>query len=290
MIADRKAHGGGSRALHRTSLAVALAVGAGGAVLLAAELQEQTVAAWERYLAATQQRVAAELDDGERFLAVDFHEDGARFRREALAGDVVIEGMRTHDERGERIRVPKGSINHLVGVILVPNAALNDMLDGLHDIPPHELQEDVLESRILARDGDTLEFYMRVNLNAPMASAQFNMEQDVEYVRPGGDRAWSRIEATRIAELEDPGTPNEREKPIGNDSGYLWRMNLFWRYEQVDGGVLVECEQLTLSRGIPALARVFLSPIINGAPRDALEKTLRSIAEHLGSPAPTDAV
>ena len=289
-MADRHAHFAGRLALRRVALVIALAIGGAGAGLLAAELQEQTVAAWERYIAATQQRVAAELDDGERFLAVDFHEDGARFRREALAGRVVIEGMRTHDERGERIRVPKGSINHLVGLILVPNAALNDLLDGLlYDIPPHELQEDVLDSRFLSRDGDTFELYVRVDLNAPMASAQFNIEQDVEYVRPGGDRAWSRIEATRIAELEDPGTPDEREKPIGNDSGYLWRMNLFWRYEQVDGGVLVECEQLTLSRGIPALARFFLAPIINGAPRDALEKTLRSFAEHLGAPAPTDA-
>ena len=60
---------------------------------------------------------------------------------------------------------------------------------------------------------------MRVKLEAPLASAQFNIEQTVEYVRPGGDRAWSRIEATRIAELDDPGSPNEREKPIGNDSG-----------------------------------------------------------------------
>ena len=72
----------------------------------------------------------------------------------------------------------------------------------------------------------------------------------MEYVRPGGDRAWSRIEATRIAELDDPGSPNEREKPIGNDSGFLWRMNLYWRYVQVDSGVLVECEQLTLSLSI----------------------------------------
>ena len=288
-MADRHAHLAGRLALRRVALAIALAIAAAGAGLVAAELQEQTVAAWERYLAATQQRVAAELDDGERFLAVDFHEDGARFRREALAGRVVIEGMRTHDERGERIRVPKGSINHLVGLILVPNAELNDMLDGLHDIPPHELQEDVLDSRVLSRDGDAFELYVRVDLNAPMASAQFDIEQNVEYIRPGGDRAWSRIEATRIAELEEPGTPNEREKPIGNDSGYLWRMNLFWRYQQVDGGVLVECEQLTLSRGIPALARFFLAPIINGAPRDALEKTLVSVAEHLGAPAPTDA-
>ena len=289
-MADGHAVSEGRRAPRRAALAVALTMGAAGAGLLAAELQEETLAAWERYLAATEERIATELEDSERFLVMDFHEDAARLRREALAGNVIVEGMRTVDERGDRIRVPKGSINHLLGAILVPNAELDEVLDGLqYDIPPHELQDDVLDSRIISRDGDTFELYVRVDLNAPMASAQFNIEQDVEYVRPGGDRAWSRVVATRIAELEDPGSANEREKPIGNDSGYLWRLSLFWRYQQVDGGVLAECEQLTLSRGIPALARFFLAPIINGAPRDALEKTLRSVAEHLGSPTPTAA-
>ncbi len=40
----------------------------------------------------------------------------------------------------------------------------------------------------------------------------------------------------------------KREKPEGKDRGFLWRLNSYWRYQQVDGGVLVECESLTLSR------------------------------------------
>ena len=277
-----------TRTLARGALAVALAAGTAGATLLAAELHEETVAAWDRYIAATEQRVAAELDDGERFLVLDFHEDGARFRREVLAGRAVVERLHTLDERGERFDVPKGTIQHWMGAILVPNAALNDVLDGLqYDVPPHELQEEtVLESRVLSRDGDKLDLYTRVLLDAPMTSAQFNMEQQVEYVRLGDGRAWSRVEATRIAELEDPGSANEREKPLGNDSGFLWRLKLWWRYVQVDGGVLIECEQVTLSRGIPRLARWFLGPIINGAPRSAMEDTLQALVRQFGSPAP----
>ena len=276
-----------TRALARGALAVALVTAAAGAVLLAAELQDETVEAWDRYIAATDKRVAAELDDGERFLVLDFHEEGARLRREILAGEAVVERMHALDERGERFNVPKGTIQHWVGAILVPNAELNDVLDGLlNDIPPHELQEDVVASRVLSRDGDTLELYTRVKLEAPMASAQYDIEQLVEYIRPGGGRAWSRIQGTRIVELEDPGSPNEREKPIGNDSGYLWRMKLWWRYEQVDGGVLAECEQVTLSRGIPRLARWFLAPIINGAPRGAMERSLQAVVTHFGAPTP----
>ena len=285
-MADRNAATDARRALRRSALAVALAIGA-GASLLAAELHEETIAAWDRYIAATEQRVTAELEDGERFLVLDFHEDGARLRREALAGSLVVERMHSVDERGDRFDVPRGTVQHWLGAVLVPNAELDDVLNGLqYDIPPHELQEDVLESRVLSRDGDKLELYTRVQLDAPMASAEYNLEQMVEYVRLGGGRAWSWIEGTRIAELEDPGSPNEREKPIGNDSGFLWRLKLWWRYEQVDGGVVIECEQVTLSRGIPRLARWFLAPIINGAPRSAMEKTLQAMVDHLRPSAP----
>ena len=277
------ARGSGGRRMLRGALAVALAAGGATAVVFAAELHDETVAAWKLYVAATEQRMAAELDDGERFLALDFQEEAARLRREMLAGGPVIERLLTLDERGERFEVPKGAIHHWVGAILVPNAQLDDVVDGLqYDIPPHEMQEDVLESRVLGRDGDTLQLYLKVKREVPLLSAEYNTEHAVEYVRPGGSRAWSRSEATRIAEIDDPGSPREREKPIGSDRGFLWRLNLYWRYVQVDGGVLVECEALTLSRSIPLLTRWFVSPIINRESRSVLSDTLHAVAEHLG--------
>lgn len=288
-MADRHADCDGRAVLRRAALAVALAGAVGVAGLFAAELHDETVAAWDLYVAATEQRIAAELDDGERFLVLDFHEEGARLRREALAGRLVIERLRTLDAQGERFKVPKGAIHHWVGAILVPNAALDDVLDGLqYDILPHEMQEDVLDSRILARDGDTLQLYLKVKREVAVVSAQYNTEHAVEYVRPGGGRAWSRSMATRIAELDDPGSPREREKPIGNDRGFLWRMNLHWRYVQVDGGVLVECEALTLSRSIPFLMRWFIAPIVNRESRSAIADTLEAVADEFGSAVPAN--
>ena len=285
-MADRHADSAGRVALPRVALALALA-SAGAAGLVAAELHDETVAAWQAYVAATEQRRAAEIEDGERFLALDFQDEAARLRRDALAGSLVLERLRTLDERGERFEVPKGAIHHWLGVILVPNAALDDVVDGLqHDIPPHEMQEDVLDSRVLARDGDTLQIYLKLKREVAVVSAQYNTEHAVEYVRPGGNRAWSRSIATRIAELDDPGSPNEREKSVGNDRGFLWRMNLYWRYVQVDGGVLVECEALTLSRSIPFLMRWFVSPIVNRESRSAMSDTLEAVATHLGTAAP----
>ncbi len=37
-----------------------------------AELQPRTLAAWETYVSFTERRIAAELDDGQRFLVADF--------------------------------------------------------------------------------------------------------------------------------------------------------------------------------------------------------------------------
>jgi hypothetical protein len=82
--------------------------------------------------------------------------------------------------------------------------------------------------------------------------------------------------ATKIAELADAGTPREREKPAGGDLGLLWRLNAYWWYEEVPGGVLVECESLSLSRGIPLLLKPFASGTVDRIARESMTRTLES--------------
>ena len=91
------------------ALAAALAAG-NVAGLGAAELKDRTVAAWERYVAATERRIAGELATGERFLALDFTGDAAEARRKVLAGDVVVERMEARDAAGSSssTRTPEG--------------------------------------------------------------------------------------------------------------------------------------------------------------------------------------
>ena len=81
----------------------------------------------------------------------------------------------------------------------------------------------------------------------------YNTEHAVEVRQLGASRATVRSVSTRIAELADAGTANEREKPDGRDQGFLWRLNAYWRYEAVNGGVLIECESISLSRDVPAV-------------------------------------
>ncbi len=267
-------------------LAVGLLVGiaAGGE---AAELQPQTVAAWNRYVEATEQRIADELDDRDQFLVLDFRAGTADARREVLSGRVRIDKLETRDAAGERIRVPKGIIHHWLGSALIPDVTLEEVLHALiHAVEPEALQDDVIESRVLGRPADDrLELFLKLR-REQVVTVHFNTEHTAEYTRHRPGMASNRTVATRIAELDDTGTPDEREKPVGRDRGFLWRLNTYWRYQEVDQGVIVEFESLSLSRGIPRLLRWMVSPLINRAARDILSQTLVSMADVLSARAP----
>ena len=280
--------------LHRGLLGIRVTLAAallGGTVTAApaAELQPQTVAAWNRYVEATERRIAAELENGrpDRFLVRDFGDGAAEARREVLAGRIRIDKLETRDAEGERIRVPKGAIHHWLGSALIPDVTLEEVLHALiYAVEPQDLQDDVIESRVLARPGeDRLELFLKLH-RKQVVTVHFNSEHSAAYTRHRPGLASSRSVATRIAELDGAGTPREREKPVGRDRGFLWRLNTYWRYQQVDEGVIFELESISLSRGIPRLLRWMVSPLINRTARNVLTQTLASMAEVLSARAP----
>jgi hypothetical protein len=95
----------------------------------------------------------------------------------------------------------------------------------------------------------------------------------------------ARSSAIRVATLRDAGTAKEREKAASDDSGFLWKLNAYWRYEEVDGGVLVECESVSLSRSVPLLVRPVANPIVDRIARESLARTLESLRGVISSSA-----
>ena len=266
-------------------LAVVLAA-AGTAGLGAAELHDETIAAWQRYVEATEQRIAGEIEAGSRFLVQDFGNDAAGARRDVLAGDVRIDRMETRGADGERIEVPKGAIHHWRGSVLIPGVALDDVLHGLmHGTNLTKMQNGVVESRVLDRDGDRLHVFLKLR-RKQLITVHYNTEHRVRYTRHRPDAASSRSVSTRIAELADAGSPAEREKPIGRDRGFMWRLNSYWRYQRTDAGVIVECESVSLSRDIPRAIRWMAIPIVNRTARQVMTRTLTSMAETMSARAP----
>jgi hypothetical protein len=107
----------------------------------------------------------------------------------------------------------------------------------------------------------------------------YDSEHAVTYQRFGPRRAASRSISTKIVELDAPGTAAERAIPEGDDRGFLWRMNAYSRFEQVGGGVIVEIESLTLSRGIPRGLGIAATPLIDRIARESMTRTLASIRD-----------
>jgi hypothetical protein len=120
--------------------------------------------------------------------------------------------------------------------------------------------------------------YLRLK-RTRIVTVVYDTEHDVTFRRLGPARATSVSIATRIAEVEDPGTPGEQTRTPGDDHGFLWRLNAYWRYEQVQDGVIAECESISLSRSVPFVLRAIAGPLIEGTARESLEQTLTALRE-----------
>ena len=147
-------------------------------------------------------------------------------------------------------------------------------------------QEDVLTSRVLSRHGDALKLYLRLK-RTKIVTVVYDTEHDVRYQTIGPSRAASSSVSTRIVQVENAGTSSERTMAEGDDHGYLWRLNSYWRYQQVAEGVIVELESLTLSRDIPYVFRAFVRPLVDRVARESIRRTLESLRERLTATAAT---
>ncbi len=237
-------------------------------------LPGETVAAWNEYVQLTEERIAGELGSEDAFLVQDFDADAHEMRADLLEGDVIVETMKTVRHDGSNIKVPHGMIHHWQGAVFVGGVTLEEVLSDLkHPDSARHQQEDVLETRVLERGPDSLRVYLRL-VRSKIITVTYDTEHLVQYVHHRADRASSRTVATHVAELADAGTAKERQKAPGEDRGFLWRLNSYWRYEAVEGGVIIECESLTLSRSIPLLVVPFVKPIVNRVARESLDRTL----------------
>ncbi len=250
--------------------------------LRAEKLSPPTVQAWDRYLAWVDAKVQKELSDPSRFLIEDYLPEKERLaiKEKILSGAPVTGQVSRVVPQGAKFDVPDGEIHHWWGAILVPGVKLPELMSFLKDYDHHAGRfADVERSRLLSHQGNRYKFYFRLKRKKSFVTAHYNTEQECVYSDHGNGRISSRSYATKIAEIEDPGTSSERERPPGDDHGYLWRLASWWRFEEVPQGVIVECASASLSRDIPAIVRFIpgVSSYIRSTPKESLESVLLSI-------------
>ena len=244
----------------------------------AAELLAKTVTAFDRYVQVTERAAV----DGP-FLWIDSRPDAERRTRlEAVRqGALVIERITTR-ENGKEIDIPNGLVHHWLGAVFVPNGTVDRALALLQDYDSHAsvYRPAVAGSRLLSRDGDVFRVHLRFHMKK-VITVVVNSEHEARFFRPAADRAQSRIYSLRIAEVDDPDTPQEREMPVGNDGGYLWRLYTYWRFLARDGGVYIQCEAISLTRAIPFGLGWVVGPFVTGIPRESLAFTLETTRKTL---------
>ncbi|MDE2927953.1 MAG: hypothetical protein OXT71_16270 [Acidobacteriota bacterium] len=246
--------------------AVILLVSLGESAQAGAKLKPETVRGYDRYVqdleASLEKRFSGEMP----FLWSDQDlENRAALKR----GRILI------DELKDLPEVPGARINVWLGAVFIPGAVSADVLSVLMDFDRHrEWYPEVLDSRLLSRDGYSLRGYQRLRMKK-ILTVIFNTEHEVVYSQVSPKRWRGVSRSTRIAEVKDAGKPKERELPVGDDRGFMWRLNAYWHLEEREGGVATECWAVSLSRKIPFALRWMLKPLVTSVPRQALRNTLR---------------
>lgn len=253
----------------------------------ASELKRQTADAFDRYVSLTESRMASDLAQG-RFLWMDGLPEPrqrAVYGR-LLSGNIVIERLETRDA-GDRIPVPSGLVHHWVAAIFVPGVTLAQTLALLEDYNHHQdiYRPEIVRSTLLKKSDGTFNIYLRLSYKA-VVTAVYNANFDVQYTRLGPTRELSRSVSTRIAEIDDQGKPDEHEKPVGKDRGFLWRLYTYGRYEEKGGGTYVQIEFISLSRSVPAIFAWIVNPYLKKIPTEYLADILEATRRALKS-APT---
>jgi hypothetical protein len=243
-----------------------LAAGSDSAALN--DLLPGTVDAYLAYL----QSVEAEGDGrmrGERpFLWTD---ESAGRRERVRRGGIVIE----QGAGGTPRAVPDGLVHDWIGAVFVQNATLDQVLAMLQDYDNHTrvYGPEVIDSKLVSRDGPHFVVFLKLKKKRVL-TAVLNTVHDARYTPLGPTRWYSRSSSTRIAEVRNPGAADEQELPPGTGHGFLWRLDSFWRFEQRDGGVYIECQSVSLTRGIPWGLGWLIEPIVTDLPKESLTNTL----------------
>jgi hypothetical protein len=101
-------------------------------------------------------------------------------------------------------------------------------------------------------------------------------DHDVQYSAIEAKRWFCRSYTTRIAEVEEAGTPKERALEPDTGYGFLWRLDSYWKFDEKKGspGVHIECRAISLTRDIPLGLGWIIEPIIRKLPQESLIHTL----------------
>lgn len=235
----------------------------------ASDLKPETVKAFDDYIRRTEARLRDQVSNG-RFLWVDQESGRQQQLREAK---ILTEPLGQESEH----KVPNGLVHDWMGAIFLPGATVERVIRLVQDYEHHAeiYRPEVVGSRVIEHHGGDYRVFLRLK-KKKVLTVVLNTEHAVHYERLDETSWQSRSYSTRIAEVENAGKSSERELPVGQGHGFLWRLDSFWRFQERDGGVYVECEAISLTRDVPTGLGWLIDPIVRELPRESLIHTLQA--------------
>jgi len=240
------------------------------------ELKQKTTTAFDKYVAATEKRFNDELRPGGKFLFIDgLPADQIKSSYEKLKkGEIIVEKQETKAD-GVSTDVPDGMVHHWVGLAFIPGANLAEVLAIAKDYDRRaELYKpEISASHLISHQGNDYKFFLRL-YQKRFTTAIFNTEYVAHWGQVDPSRVYSNSISTKVAEVKDSDKPDGEEYPVGQGRGYLWRLNTYWRFQQKDGGVYIQCEALSLTRDIPWGLGWLIKPLVTKIPKESLNHAL----------------
>ena len=239
------------------------------------QLKPQTVGAFDRYIRGAEAAMEQTLHGRSPFLWSDVSSERAQLVRR---GKVVAQFWAGQ----EPVKVPNGLIHDWIGAVFIPATNLKKTLALVQDYDNHKniYKPEVIASRLISHRGNDFQIYLRL-LKKKIMTVVLDTDHDVHYRCLDRTRWTCYSYTTRIAEVDNAGTPKETVLPPDTGYGFLWRLYSYWRFQEREGGVYVECRAISLTRDVPLGLGWIIEPIIQKLPQESLINTLEATRQAL---------
>jgi hypothetical protein len=243
----------------------------------------ETLKAFDSYVQAAEDRNNEELAARKNFLWVDVlpKPEGERTYLLLKRQQTIIRHSASCASR-DCSNIPGGIIHDWAGITFVPGVTLQQTLSALkdYDRDADYYRPTVLRAKLLSRVGNSFHVFLRLK-ETHILTVVMDSEYEIQYLVVDSTHAASISHSTRITEIENAGTPQERATSPNDNHGFLWRLNSYWRFYQADGGVYIQCNAIYLTRDVPAGLGWLAGPFIENVPRESLDFTLTATRKAL---------
>ncbi len=233
-------------------------------------LKPKTLQAFDDYIRAAEEAMQSSLNGRSSFLWSDLNSARAQ---QVKQGEVVAQLW-----AGDwPVKISNGLIHDWVGAALVPDTTVEQALAMVQNYDNHKnvYQPEVIDSKLISHEGSDFKIFLRL-LKKKLITVVLDTDHDVHYSEIEPKRWFCRSFTTRIAEVEEAGTPKEKVLEPDTGYGFLWRLYSYWKFDEKNNGLTIECRAISLTRDIPTGLGWIIEPIVRKLPQESLIHTLEA--------------